>query len=120
MSSTLPWRASLHVATSPLVDLPFIQRSTRRTLRRQRVARRGRYVQTCTATAERFADATLQAVNAAHEFRVCVRPVEEDLKDKVFVWIRFKCVATGILATARVGLPADPGCRNVTRRSLLP
>ncbi|BGP00473.1 eukaryotic translation initiation factor 2-alpha kinase [Rhodotorula toruloides] len=31
-----------------------------------------------------------KAVNAAHEFRVCVRPVEEDLKDKVYVWIRFK------------------------------
>ncbi|GAA5921698.1 hypothetical protein JCM1841_007094 [Sporobolomyces salmonicolor] len=31
-----------------------------------------------------------KAVNAAHEFRVCVRPVEEDLKDKVRVWIRFK------------------------------
>lgn len=31
-----------------------------------------------------------QTVNAAHEFRVCVRPVEEELKDKVLVWIRFK------------------------------
>ncbi|GAA6036515.1 hypothetical protein JCM8097_003543 [Rhodosporidiobolus ruineniae] len=31
-----------------------------------------------------------KSVNAAHEFRVCVRPVEEDLKDKVQVWIRFK------------------------------
>ncbi|GAA5836580.1 hypothetical protein JCM9279_000433 [Rhodotorula babjevae] len=31
-----------------------------------------------------------KTVNAAHEFRVCVRPVEEDLKDKVQVWLRFK------------------------------
>ncbi|GAA5903646.1 hypothetical protein JCM6882_003009 [Rhodosporidiobolus microsporus] len=31
-----------------------------------------------------------KTVNAVHEFRVCVRPVEEDLKEKVQVWIRFK------------------------------
>ncbi|GAA5860143.1 hypothetical protein JCM8547_009200 [Rhodosporidiobolus lusitaniae] len=31
-----------------------------------------------------------KTVNAVHEFRVCIRPVEEDLKDKVLVWIRFK------------------------------
>ncbi|GAA5862450.1 hypothetical protein JCM3774_002522 [Rhodotorula dairenensis] len=31
-----------------------------------------------------------KTVNAAHEFRVCVRPVDEDLKDKVSVWLRFK------------------------------
>ncbi|BGP42493.1 eukaryotic translation initiation factor 2-alpha kinase [Rhodotorula kratochvilovae] len=31
-----------------------------------------------------------KTVNAAHEFRVCIRPVEEDLKDKVQVWVRFK------------------------------
>lgn len=35
---------------------------------------------------------SLQTVNAAHEFRVCVRPVDEDLKDKVSVWLRFKSV----------------------------
>ncbi|GAA5881509.1 hypothetical protein JCM16303_005683 [Sporobolomyces ruberrimus] len=31
-----------------------------------------------------------KAVTAVHEFRICVRPVEEDLKDKVKVWVRFK------------------------------
>ncbi|GJN93481.1 hypothetical protein Rhopal_006538-T1 [Rhodotorula paludigena] len=31
-----------------------------------------------------------KTVNAAHEFKVCVRPVEEDLKDKVHVWVHFK------------------------------
>ncbi|GAA5826004.1 hypothetical protein JCM11251_000087 [Rhodosporidiobolus azoricus] len=34
-----------------------------------------------------------KTVNAAHEFRVCARPVEEELKDKVKVWIRFKLPA---------------------------
>ncbi|GAA5934949.1 serine/threonine-protein kinase GCN2 [Sporobolomyces koalae] len=31
-----------------------------------------------------------KAVTAVHEFRICVRPVEEDLKDKVKIWVRFK------------------------------
>ncbi|GAA5903465.1 serine/threonine-protein kinase GCN2 [Sporobolomyces salmoneus] len=31
-----------------------------------------------------------KAVTAVHEFRICVRPVEEDLKEKVKVWVRFK------------------------------
>ncbi|BGP13397.1 hypothetical protein JCM10213_008556 [Rhodosporidiobolus nylandii] len=31
-----------------------------------------------------------KSVNAVHEYRICVRPVEEELKDKVSVWIRFK------------------------------
>jgi len=31
-----------------------------------------------------------QAVNAAHEFKICVRPQEEDLKELVHVKIHFK------------------------------
>ncbi|GAA5975630.1 hypothetical protein JCM11641_003551 [Rhodosporidiobolus odoratus] len=31
-----------------------------------------------------------KSVNAVHEYRICIRPVEEELKEVVHVWLRFK------------------------------
>lgn len=41
-------------------------------------------------TSEEGADEGVQTVNAVQEFRICVRPMEEDLKDRVSVRIHFK------------------------------
>jgi len=60
----------------------------------------GAYFMICVATTSPDSS-NGQTVNAAHEFRVCIRPVEEELKDKVQVWIRFKFVPLSLPCAGR-------------------